>query len=509
MSVRRLELKSKMFEGIYEVSDNVYIFKTLLSGEWVTSPALRPVYSPIDGELIAKTPQLTWKQIDETLEEAYKVGKWNIRDTSGDKRLEIVNKIADLIEENKEDFVKILIENSGKTRRQAEGEVQVSIDRMRSAGIDVRKIFGEYVPGDWSSHTLESEGIVRKEPYGVVLGIIPFNYPLFDTVNKFVYSIIAGNAFLVKPPSADPLPILLFARLVQEAGFPSKAFSVFTIPGKESDKLVSDRRISVISFTGSTNTGLKVLSIAGVKQFIMEMGGGNPAIVLNDADISFSANKIAIGITSYSGQRCDAIKLILAEKSIYEELKDKLVTELSKFKVGNPWDESIDMGPLIEPSSVGEMVEAIEDARNLGGNVIYGGKRLGSTYIEPTLIEVEDKDKLLEIKVYKEEIFAPIALITSFEKDEDAIELVNRRRYGLDAAIFGKNIERLRKYMRRLEVGSIYINDYPRHGIGYYPFGGRKDSGIGREGIGYSIEYVTALKTIVYNYRGKGVWEYV
>ncbi|MGC9201801.1 MAG: NADP-dependent glyceraldehyde-3-phosphate dehydrogenase [Thermoproteota archaeon] len=509
MSIRKLEFKNKIFENIYEVRDSVYVFKTLLLGKWVPSSTLRPVYSPIDGKLIAKIPQLSWEQIDNALEETYKVGKWSIRETPGDKRLAIVNKIADLMEETKEDFVRVLIENSGKTRKQAEGEVQVSMDRMRSAEIDVRKIFGEYVPGDWSSHTLESEGIVRKEPYGVVLGIVPFNYPLFDTVNKFVYSIIAGNAFLVKPPSADPLPVLLFAKLVQEAGFPEKAFSVLTIPGKESDKLVSDRRINVISFTGSTNTGIKVLSIAGVKQFIMEMGGGNPAIVLNDADIDLSASKIVFGITSYSGQRCDAIKLILAEKAIYEELKNKIINELSKVKLGNPWEDAIDMGPLIEPSSVDEMVEAIEDSKKLGGKVIYGGNRLGSTYIEPTLIEVENKEKLFEMKAYKEEIFAPIALITNFEKDDEAIEIANRRRYGLDAAIFGKNIERLRRYMRRLEVGAVYINDYPRHGIGYYPFGGRKDSGIGREGIGYSIEYVTALKTIVYNYRGRGIWEYV
>ncbi|MBO3763348.1 MAG: NADP-dependent glyceraldehyde-3-phosphate dehydrogenase [Thermoproteota archaeon] len=508
MSIRRLELKN-VFKEIYKESDNVYVFKTFLSGKWVSSSTLRPVYSPIDGQQIAKVPQLTWEQIDSALEETYRIGKWNIRETPGDRRLAIVNKIADLMEENKEDFIRVLIENCGKTRSQAEGEVQVSIDRMRSAEFDIRKIFGEYVPGDWSDHTLESEGIVRKEPYGVVLGIIPFNYPLFDTVNKFVYSIIAGNAFLVKPPSADPLPILLFAKLVQESGFPNKAFSVLTIPGKESDKLVSDRRVNVISFTGSTSTGLKILSIAGVKQLIMEMGGGNPAVVLSDADINLSASKIAIGITSYSGQRCDAIKLILVEKPIYEELKKKLVEELSKFKIGNPWDENTNIGPLIEPTSVDEMINAIEDAKNLGGEVIYGGKRMGSTYIEPTLIEVEDKEKMLEMKVFKEEIFAPVALITNFEKDEEAIELTNMRRYGLDAAIFGKNIERLRKYMRRLEVGAIYINDYPRHGIGYYPFGGRKDSGIGREGIGYSIEYVTALKTIVYNYRGKGIWEYV
>ena len=354
-----LRLRSGIFKGIFTEKEDVAVFNTFIGGSWDTSSELSPVYSPLDGSLIAKVPRLEWSQIDEALEKTYRRGKWEIRDTPGDRRLELIRRIADLMEQNAEDFIHVLMLDAGKTRKQAQGEVYASIDRMRKAEMDVRKIFGEYVPGDWSEHTLESEGIVRKEPYGVVLGIVPFNYPLFDTVNKFVYSVVAGNAFIVKPPSADPLAVLLFSRIVEKAGFPADAFSVVTLPGRESGRLVADRRINVISFTGSTETGKKILGMAGVKQFIMEMGGGDPAVVLDDADPVLAASKIAVGITSFSGQRCDAIKLVLVEKGIYGEVKSKLISELSKLKVGNPLTENVDMGPLIDSAAVDTMMEAV------------------------------------------------------------------------------------------------------------------------------------------------------
>jgi len=253
---------------------------------------------------------------------------------------------------------------------------------------------------------------------------------------------------------------------------------------------------------------LKILRSAGIKQFVMELGGGDTAVVLGDADLEWSAQRIARGIYSYSGQRCDAIKLVLAEEPVYEKIKRLLVDELRKVRIGDPRDPSVDMGPLIDVEAVDNMIKAIEDALSKGGKILTGGKRLDNTYIEPTLIEAP-KERLEEIEAYKKEIFAPIAIITSVKSVEEAAEISNKRPYGLDAAIFGKDINKIRYLIRHLEVGAIYINDYPRHGIGYYPFGGRKNSGIGREGIGYSIEYTTAYKTIVYNYKGKGIWEYL
>mgnify|MGYP001772652340 CR=1 FL=1 len=502
------ELRASAFKDIVKVEKGTYVFKTFIAGDWVSAEEYFDVKSPIDLSVIARVPKLKWTTVDNVLDKVYRVGRWSVRDLPGWKRLSILDKIADLMEKYRDDFIDVLVVNTGKTRSQAIGELNASIDRLKGADLDARKIFGEYVPGDWDQTTVETEAIVRREPYGVVLAIIPFNYPLFDTVSKFTYSVVAGNAVVVKPPSADPLPVLLFAKVVEEAEFPKESFAVITTPGKESERLVSDERISVISFTGSSETGKRVIAVAGIKQFIMELGGGDPAIVLDDADIELAAERIAAGIYSYAGQRCDAIKLVLVNEKVYGELKKKLVENLSKVVVGDPRDEKTVMGPLIDPATADKMLEAVKEAVERGGTVVFGGKRLGPTYVEPTLVEVLDKGVLKTLKLYREEIFAPVAIITSFRDLDEAIELANGRRYGLDVAIFGQNLDKIRKLIRYLEFGAIYVNDMPRHGVGYYPFGGRKESGIGREGIGYSIEYVTAYKTIVYNYRGRKIWRY-
>ncbi|MEO3993106.1 MAG: aldehyde dehydrogenase family protein [Desulfurococcaceae archaeon TW002] len=469
-----------------------------------------PVISPIDGSTIAYAPRMSYKSIDEVLDTIYRKGRWEIRDTPGYKRLSIIQKIADLLEQHADAFVEALVYNAGKTYAQAMGEVSASISRLRDAPLDARKVIGEYLAGDWDRSTLESEGVVRKEPYGVVLAIIPFNYPLFDTVSKFVYSAVAGNAVVVKPPSADPLPVLMFGKLVEEFGFMSNAFAIVPLPGKEADLLVADERISVISFTGSSETGKHVLRTGGIKQYIMELGGGDPAIVLSDANLDEASKLVVAGIYSYAGQRCDAIKLILVEQGIYEDFKEKIVEELRKVVVGDPRDSGTTMGPLVSAEAVNTMLTAIEDAISKGGRLLHGGRKLRSNYVEPTLIEFLDHGSIKKTKLYEEEIFAPVALITSFDRIEEAIELINERKYGLDLAVFGSNIDKIRYVIRYAEVGAVYVNDMPRHGIGYYPYGGgRKNSGIGREGISYSVEYVMATKTIIYNFKGKGVFHYL
>lgn len=505
----KLVLNDPLFSNIIDTIDGIPHFKTYAGGEWIKGDREYPVVSPIDGSIIAYVPRISVKYIDGALEVIYRKGRWEIRDTPGYKRLRILQRIADLLEQHAEAFAEALVYNAGKTYPQARGEVLASISRLRDASLDARKIAGEYLAGDWDSSTLESEGIVRKEPYGVVLAIAPFNYPLFDAVSKFTFSAIAGNAVVIKPPSSDPLPVLMFAKLVEESGFPRNAFAITTIPGSEADALVADKRISVIAFTGSASTGKRVIRSAGIKQYIMELGGGDPAIVLADSDLKEVPRLIAAGIYSYAGQRCDAIKLILAEKPIYEGLKMSLIEELRKVVVGDPRESATTMGPLISGEAVDAMMAAIKDAEERGGRVLYGGKRLGPNYVEPTLIEITDHESLRTAKLYREEVFAPVALITPFEKLEEAMDLVNGRDQGLDLAVFSSNIDKVRYIVRYAEVGAIYVNDIPRHGIGYFPYGGRKESGIGREGIGYSIEHVMAMKTIIYNFRGKGIYHYL
>ncbi|MGC9097077.1 MAG: NADP-dependent glyceraldehyde-3-phosphate dehydrogenase [Infirmifilum sp.] len=503
-----LRLSSKIFQGVYEEVEGFYRFKTYVAGQWEGGREYIRVRSPIDDSVIAEVPKLSWEQADRALGLVYEKGRWQVRDTPGWRRLELLERLADLMERHREDLELSLVVNAGKTRAEARGEVDASIDRLRRADLDARRIFGEYVPGDWDPTTQETEALVRREPYGVVLAIAPFNYPLFDTVAKFTYSFVAGNAVVMKPPSADPVPIILLAKLLEEAGFPRESFAILTIPGSESDRMVADERISVVSFTGSSSTGKRVLSVGGIKQYIMELGGGDPALVLSDADVGAAIEAVARGIYSYAGQRCDAVRLVLVERPIYEEFKARLVERLSRVVVGDPRSPGTTMGPLISPSAVDEMLRAVEDAVERGGRVLYGGRRLGPTYVEPTLVEIMDKKALTESVMYREEVFAPAALITDFAGDEEALRLANGRRYGLDAAIFGQDIDRIRKLVRFLEFGAVYVNDMPRHGVGYYPYGGRKESGIGREGIAYSVEQVSAYKTIVFNFRGKGVWKY-
>jgi len=505
----KLDVRSPMFEDIMtEGEGGVPDFRTYLAGEWVAGRRWVEVRSPIDLSTIARVPRLGWGDVGPALAKVYEVGRWRVRDMPGERRLEVLRRAADLMEEAAGDFINALMINAGKTRAAAEGEVRACVERLRIAAMDARKLLGDYVPGDWSSRTLESEGFVRREPYGVVLAIIPFNYPLFDTVNKFTYSVVAGNAVVVKPPSADPIPSILFARVVEAAGFPREGLAVATMPGREAGRLVSDPRVGVVSLTGSTETGVKVLRQAGVKQFIMELGGGDPAIVLDDADPEAAAEELVKGVTSYSGQRCDAIKLILAEAGIYERLKAEILRRVRGVRVGDPRRDDVDAGPLIGPEAVEEMLKAVEEAVKAGCTLLYGGRRLGPTYVEPAILEAPSKEVLKNLTLYRGEVFAPVAVMLRVKGVDEAVELANGRRYGLDAAVFGRDINKIRKLVRHLEVGAIYINESPKHGIGYYPFGGRKDSGIGREGIGYSIEYVTAYKTIVYNYRGKGVWNY-
>ena len=505
----KLPQLSDIFKDIYEVTpEGTPEFKAYLAGSWVSAKQTIDVKSPIDLEVYARVPRLPFETVDNAIDTLYKKGRWSIRDMPGEKRLIAFNRLADLIEKYMDDFVNVLVIGNGKTKAQAKGEISATVERLRRTDLDVRKLYGEYIPGDWSSEGLESEAIVRREPLGVVLAVSPFNYPLFDTAAKIAYTMVAGNAILIKPSSSTPLPALMLARLMLEAGFPKDSFAVVTTPGSEMDRIVADKRIAGVTFTGSAETGDHVIKVGGLKKYVMELGGGDPAIVLEDADLQTTAQKIVTGITSYAGQRCDSIKLILVEEKVYDALKPLLIEELKKVKVGDPRDDSTTMGPVIDPKTVDEFEYGLKDALEKGGVLLYGGKRLGSTYIEPTLIEV-DKSRVKELYFYKKEVFLSVALLVKVKDVDEAIEIANGRRYGLDAAVFGRDINKIRKLLRFLEVGAVYINEFPKHGIGYFPYGGRKDSGVGREGIGYTIEDVTAYKTIVYNYRGKGIWEYM
>lgn len=327
---------------------------------------------------------------------------------------------------------------------------------------------------------------MKREPYGLILAISPFNYPLFITPSKVIPSLLSGNSIILKPASADPIAALLFTRLLELSGFPKECISTMGLKGRETGALVGDRRIRTITFTGSTETGADILRNAGIKHYHLELGGKDPVVVLDDADLENSVPKIVKGINGYSGQRCDAIRLILVEEPIYDEVKQRLVESLRTIEPKNPEeDEEAVMGPLIDEKTADYVEEIYQDAISNDGKPLLEFKRSGR-YLWPMIIEA-GREELNKMRGFNENVFAPFSILVKVRDEDEAIEVANSPRFGLDAAVFGNDETRVRKIARKLEVGSVFVNEYPRHGIGYYPFGGMKDSGIGREGIGYSI----------------------
>jgi glyceraldehyde-3-phosphate dehydrogenase [NAD(P)+] len=359
---------------------------------------------------------------------------------------------------------------------------------------EVKKISGEYIPGDWSDDTRGKIALVIREPVGVVAAISSFNYPLFIQAAKVIPALLAGNSVVLKPASSTPLSALMFARILQESGIPNGCLNVITGPGSIGMKLVEHPHVSLVSFTGSTMAGKEISRAAEVKRLHLELGGKAVAIVLSDADIGLAARKCVEGAFRNAGQRCDAVSLALVEEGVADLFVEKVLEEAGKWTVGDPRGDDVKMGPLINSSQVERVHRLVVDAVEKGAKLLMGGRFEGN-YYQPTVLDYVPNSA----EIMWEEIFGPVLPIARVRDVGEALEIASAQRYGLDSCVFTNNFYRMWSVAKRLQVGSVTVNDMPRHGVGYFPFGGVKESGIGREGIGYSIDEMTVLKTIVFN----------
>jgi glyceraldehyde-3-phosphate dehydrogenase [NAD(P)+] len=299
------------FNDIHEMRDNDVYFKNYIGGKWdFIGKDVRPVKNPYDGSTVAHIPYLSKEDVELAVDSAFR-NRQKIRDVPAIERIELFKKAADLLKEYEDYLVRSLILEAGKPAHNAKGEVKATIRRMEMVAEEARKIFGEYIPGDWSEDTMQKFALAIREPIGVVLAISPFNYPLFITSAKVVPALLAGNSVVVKLPSTDPITFLLFSRILEEAGLPEGAMNVVTTSGKIIDEFVDDNRIGAVTFTGSTDVGKKIAGIAGMKHLHLELGGNGAALVLGDADLDLAASKVVHGSLNFSGQRCDAISLSL------------------------------------------------------------------------------------------------------------------------------------------------------------------------------------------------------
>jgi glyceraldehyde-3-phosphate dehydrogenase [NAD(P)+] len=492
---------AEVFGPVYSTTDSGTLdFKMLLDGKWVSLPQRIEVRTPIDDSVIATVPNASEDEAKRAVNSSY-ANRNAIRTIPAVEKIEIFQKARALLLQNMDSFSPILTLEAGKTRANAEGEIKATAERLKLTPEEYGKIRGEHIPGDWSDETVGTSADVLREPLGVVLAISPFNYPLYITATKVIPALLAGNSVVVKTSSKDPLSFLMFARVLELAGIPAGTLNVITGRGPIGEFLAARDEVRMLTFTGSTEVGRKLARVAGLKVLHMELGGKGCAIILKDADLDLAVAETVRGSLSYSGQRCDAVSRVFVEKPVAEIFVGKVLTEVESYKLGDPADPSVKIGPLIDHNAVERVHALVSDAIQKGAKLLTGGK-FERNYYQPTVLD----EVPLDADVMWTETFGPVIPIAHVKDVDEAIDLANRSRYGLDSCVFTNDINIARKVAKRLEEGEVTVNAAPRHGVGYYPFGGNKDSGLGREGIGYSIEEMTRLKTIVYNWRPAKVW---
>ncbi|NIO44638.1 MAG: aldehyde dehydrogenase family protein [Candidatus Aenigmarchaeota archaeon] len=483
-----------IFDSIRFVKDNKYIYKILINGKWLESSTKKTfeIKSPADGSLIAEAQKASKRDAGKTVKAAFNA-KTKIANMDASERGKILDKMGNLLEEHKDEFINVICRESGKTIKLAQGEVHASIERLHYASDEAKEIRGEFIKGDIAGKR-NSMGMVVRQPLGVLLAITPFNYPLFTGIAKIAPGIAVGNSIVVKPASADPICLLMFGRIMQEAGLPDGVLNIITGSSSEiGDYLCSHPQIDMISFTGSSEVGKHIASIAGMKKLHLELGGKAPAIVLEDCNLDIAVKEVATGSLKFSGQRCDSISRVLVVESIANNFVKGILKEVENWKFGDPRKPENVIGPLINEAAAKRVEELVSDAIKKGAKLLYGGKRYEHGYFEPTVLDFVNRD----MKIAWEETFGPVITIIRVKDYEEAIELANESEYGLDACIFTKDIDKAFDAAQRIEAGSVHINAHPTHGLGMFPFGGDESSGVGREGIKYSIEDMSKVHVMV------------
>lgn len=453
------------------------------------------IISPLDNSLIGSVPALSQDEVNikiQMAKDAFRTWK----NVPLNERTEILYKAANLLIQHSEVLTELLIREVGKDRKSAGSEISRTADFIRFTADTAKSIHGESIQGDnFSGFNKEKFAVVTREPVGVVLAISPFNYPINLATSKIAPALVAGNTVVFKPATTGSLCGIKLVQIFEEAGLPEGVLNVVTGSGSEiGDYIVTHPDINFINFTGSTEVGLSISKKTNMVPLLMELGGKDAAIVLEDANIAFAAKNIVAGAFSYSGQRCTAVKRILVLNKVADELIEHLKVGIEKLEVGNPLERQVDVVPLINTKSADYVSELIEDAKAKGAKLICGGNREGNL-IYPTLFDYVTTD----MRVAWEEPFGPVLPILRVNSIDEAIELANRSEYGLQSSVFTENLSNAFYVANRLEVGTVQVNNKTERGPDHFPFLGVKKSGIGTQGIRYSIEAMTRVKATVIN----------
>ncbi|HMC74784.1 MAG TPA: aldehyde dehydrogenase family protein [Terriglobales bacterium] len=466
-----------------------------VDGKWIERGELAEIRSPYDDAVIAQVFQGTRADAELAIASAVKAFG-TTRRLPAFERQRVLRRVAQSISQQKDEFSRTLAQEAGKPIKAARTEVDRAVFTFNVAAEESTRIYGEYLPLDWQEYTVGRWGIVRRFPLGPIAGITPFNFPLNLVAHKVAPAIAAGCPLVLKPAPQTPLCSILLAEAVQQAGWPDGGLNVIPLSNEDAGLLVSDDRLKMISFTGSAAVGWAIKRNAGKKKVILELGGNAALIVHSDADLPFAAERCVAGAFAYAGQTCISVQRVLVERSVYGKFVDLLIAGASKLRVGDPMEESTDVGPLIRESDAIRAADWIQEAVRGGARLLCGGQRKGPL-LEPTVLTGTRTD----MKVNCQEIFAPVVTVEPYDDFDKAIRQVNNSAYGLQAGIFTRDAKLMFTAYEELEVGGLIAGDVPSFRIDHMPYGGVKDSGLGREGLRYAIEEMTEPKLLVMNLR--------
>lgn len=471
-------------------------YQNLVNGKWKSAEKEITIYSPINQEELGTVPAMTQAEVDEAMKAARAaLPAW--RALSAVERAAYLHKTAAILERDKEEIGTILAKEVAKGIKAAIGEVVRTADLIRYAAEEGLRITGQAMEGGgFEAASKNKLAVVRREPVGVVLAIAPFNYPVNLSASKIAPALIAGNVVMFKPPTQGSISGLLLAKAFEEAGIPAGVFNTITGRGSEiGDYIIEHKEVNFINFTGSTPIGERIGRLAGMRPIMLELGGKDAALVLEDADLEHAAKQIVAGAFSYSGQRCTAIKRVIVLESVADKLATLLQAEVAKLTVGDPFDNA-DITPVIDNASADFIWGLIEDAQEKGAQALTQIKREGNL-LWPVLFDQVTKD----MKVAWEEPFGPVLPIISVANVEEAIVFANESEFGLQSSVFTNDFKKAFEIAEKLEVGTVHINNKTQRGPDNFPFLGVKGSGAGVQGIKYSIEAMTNVKSIVFDVR--------
>jgi acyl-CoA reductase-like NAD-dependent aldehyde dehydrogenase len=463
-----------------------------LAGRWVESDDPLIVTNPANpSQPAGATFNATEAQYEEAVEAA--VAAFEVtRTLPAFERGAILRNISSGIKARREELGRLIALEAGKPIRDALVEVDRAVLTFRLGAEEAERMVGEMIPLDLMASSKGRVGITRRFPIGPIAGISPFNFPLNLAAHKLAPAIASGNPIVLKPPSKDPLTMLTVAEVVEEAGAPAGSVSILPMTRELGDRMVADERFKLLTFTGSPSVGWRMKERAGKKKVVLELGGNAGVIVDQSADLDWAVRRTLIGAFAYAGQVCISVQRMFVHEAVWDEFMARFAEGAKAIRTGDPLDPQTELGPMVDDAAAGRTQRWVDEAVALGGRLVLGGKADG-TFFPPTILT----DVPLTAQVCSNEAFAPLVVAFPYRDFDDAVRRVNDSMFGLQTGVFTNDLGNAWRAFNELEVGGVIVNDIPTYRIDHMPYGGVKDSGLGREGLRWAIEDMTEIRIMV------------